>query len=279
MVRLAVELLLPPALIGTSWRLARRFGERIGGIVSAFPAIVGPFLLLAAERHGTRFAANAASGTLGGLLAFSGFILVYARTAARARWWGSLAAGWSAAAALAFTVDALTPGPPAALALAIASLLFARQMLPAEEASARPTPASRRSEVLLCMALSGLLVCLLTLTARLLGATVAGVIASLPAVATVLALNTHRLHGRNALYTLLRGMLDGMTGFVLFCEVIVLLAVPAGIPIAFASATLGALTTQTALFYLTAQRPRSGCWARIYSAACSAGSIPTSRRR
>lgn len=49
-------------------------------------------------------------------------------------------------------------------------------------------------------------------------------------------------------------MLAGMVGFVLFCEAIALLVVRAGVPLAFAVASLLALSLQ--LLMLNAARPR-----------------------
>ena len=64
--------LLAASLVGGSTLAARRWGHGFGGVLSAFPLIVGPVLFLAAERHGTRFAAEAAGATLLGLVALVG---------------------------------------------------------------------------------------------------------------------------------------------------------------------------------------------------------------
>ena len=48
-----LELVVAPALVGAATLAARRWGEGIGGLVSAFPAIVGPVLLIAAHQHGS----------------------------------------------------------------------------------------------------------------------------------------------------------------------------------------------------------------------------------
>lgn len=64
MLEIVLTLLIAPALVGVSSLASRRLGERIGGLVSAFPAIVGPVLLITAHEHGAMFAAAAANGTL-----------------------------------------------------------------------------------------------------------------------------------------------------------------------------------------------------------------------
>ena len=44
---------LGASLVTISTIAAARWGHVIGGVLSAFPLIVGPVLLVAAERHGT----------------------------------------------------------------------------------------------------------------------------------------------------------------------------------------------------------------------------------
>jgi hypothetical protein len=76
---------------------------------------------------------------------------------------------------------------------------------------------------------------------------VGGILAALPALASVLAVFTHRQDGAAAVVALLRGMLSGMAGFVGFCAVIAMLIVPAGTATAFATATLTAIGLQCLL--------------------------------
>src|SRR3954467_3031760 len=104
MVEAALQVLLAPALVAAATLAGRAWGERVGGVVSAFPVIVGPVLLIEAQRQGTAFAADAAAGTLLGLAALSGFAVAYARTAQRAGWRASLAAGWAVAAGIGAVV-------------------------------------------------------------------------------------------------------------------------------------------------------------------------------
>src|SRR3954447_6339726 len=122
-----LKLVVAPALVGAATLAGRRWGERVGGVVSAFPAIVGPVLLIAALQHGTAFAGRAASGTLLGLVALSAFAVAYGRVARRAGWQASLAAGWAAAGVLALALGAPAPGPLAGLCAATVSLAAAHR--------------------------------------------------------------------------------------------------------------------------------------------------------
>ena len=52
MLKVLVELLVAPLLVG-GWTMAcRRGGENVGGLLSAFPAVVGPVLLILALERG-----------------------------------------------------------------------------------------------------------------------------------------------------------------------------------------------------------------------------------
>jgi hypothetical protein len=89
---------LAACLVGVSSLATRVWGHGVGGIVSAFPLIVGPVLFLAARRQDAAFAADTAAATLLGLVALSGFVVVYGRAAGRFTWPLSVALGWTAAA-------------------------------------------------------------------------------------------------------------------------------------------------------------------------------------
>ena len=111
---------------------ARRWGHGVGGVLSAFPLIVGPVLLIAAERHGAAFAAEAAAATLAGLVALAGFALAYAWAAARRRGWAaSLLAAWAVAATLGLAAGGAGVGLIAATASATVAIAVARAGLPA----------------------------------------------------------------------------------------------------------------------------------------------------
>jgi hypothetical protein len=96
------------------------------------------------------------------------------------------------------------------------------------------------------MALTALLVVALPWAAGRLGPVTGGILAALPVLASVLAVFTHRGYGAAAATELLRGMMGGMAGFVLFCALVAVLVEPAGVATAFAAATAGALAIQLA---------------------------------
>jgi hypothetical protein len=114
-----------------------------------------------------------------------------------------------------------------------------------------------RGDLALRMALTALLVVGLAAAAGWLGPTAGGVLAALPVLACILAAFTHARHGGAASAQLLRGMLGGMAGFVVFCALVAALVDHAGVAVTFAGATCAALATQGAVAWAST-RPAPG---------------------
>ncbi len=94
MTLIAVKVLLAPSFVVGASMTARRFGARVGGLVAGLPVVAGPILLAYALAHGRGFAANAAAGTLLGLVSLIAFVVVYAHLAHRVWWGASVLVGW-----------------------------------------------------------------------------------------------------------------------------------------------------------------------------------------
>ena len=142
----------------------------------------------------------------------------------------SLAVGWVAAAAIAALLAALEAGPLTALTAAALSLVVAYRALPSGPATALAAPPAPRWDLPLRMVLTATPLVSLGAAATALGPLAGGILAALPALASVLAVFTHeKQEGAAALAALLRGMLSGMAGFVVFCALVAGLVDRAGI--------------------------------------------------
>ena len=258
-------------LVAASTTAARVWGHAIGGVVSAFPLIVGPALLLAALRQDAAFAATMATATLLGVVSLSGFVLVYGRSARRCGWPLSLGLAWATAAVLGVLAGRVGGSLYGALLAAIVSPALAHAALPRGRHVDVPG-AAPPWEMPARMALTALLIVGLTVAGDRFGATVAGVLAALPTLASVLALFTHARHGHDALIAMLRGMLGGLAAFVSFCALIALLLEPAGVIPAFLLATGAALVIQlvVALADVPARRSSRAAYPSTPVAACGA---------
>ncbi len=123
MLDLALTALLAPALVAAATLAGRRWGPRVGGVVSAFPAIVGPVLVIDLLMHDARFAARAAAGTLLGLVALSAFAAAYGRLAPHRGWRVSVVAAGAAAAVAAALLSGVDAGPLSAAGAAALSIV------------------------------------------------------------------------------------------------------------------------------------------------------------
>ena len=85
-VLLVLRLVLVPLLIAAVTLASRRWGHRVGAFVTALPAVAGPTLLFYAIQQDALFAADAARGSLLGLVGVAAFCLVYARASIRFHW-------------------------------------------------------------------------------------------------------------------------------------------------------------------------------------------------
>src|SRR5262245_53595393 len=86
MFLLAFKLILAPLLIALATLIGRRWGHGVSGWIAALPLTSGPVSVIFALQYGTPFAAQAAIGTLAGLISVSAFCFVYCRLARWHHW-------------------------------------------------------------------------------------------------------------------------------------------------------------------------------------------------
>ncbi len=123
MTQLLVKLLLAPTFVVGASLMARRYGPRVGGLVAGLPVVAGPIVLSYSLAHGKGFAADAAAGTLLGLVSLIAFVVVYGRLSRRLRWAPCMLCGWLAFAVSTAIFSAFTI--PAGVALVLAATAIA----------------------------------------------------------------------------------------------------------------------------------------------------------
>ncbi len=235
--------LAPGFVVGASL-IARRFGARIGGFVGALPVVAGPILLVYALAHGRAFGADAAAGTLLGLVSLTAFVAVYSHLAGRTTWSISLLAGWTAFLVATALMSMLSLPAPGALLFSWAAIAVALVILPraAPDRGPRTQPPSWDLPLRAVSALA--LVLALTAAAGWLGPRLSGLLAPFPVIASVLAAFTHAQRGSAYAQRLLRGLVAGFIAFALFCFTLAVSLRSLGIGAAFGLASGVALLTQ-----------------------------------
>jgi hypothetical protein len=246
-VLLLLRLVLVPILVAAVTLASRRWGPRVGAFVTALPAVAGPTLGFYAVQQGDLFAADAARGSLLGLVGVAAFCLAYAHASTRLHWAPCLLIGWASFAVVTVLMYRVNVGPVLALVVAVAALFGARSLLP----SSGPVSASigiPRWDLPLRMLSAAALVFTLTAAAGRLGSSVSGILTPFPVATAILVGFTHAQRGSAAAVEFLRSYVPGLSGFAIFCVVLALMLPHASIGWSFSAALATQLVLQTALF-------------------------------
>jgi len=241
---LALKLVLTPALIGISTLVGRRWGQAVGGWLVGLPLTSGPVVLFLALEHGTAFGANAAEGSLRGLVAETSFAVCYAWAAQWRTWPLTFLAGTAGFAVAGFAMQSLAPAPIVLVLMVIGALLLALRLLPrftGISGAVRP----RSWDLPARMVTATLLVLALTAAADWLGPQLSGLIATFPLLAGVLTVFGHHAQGKGAAINVLRGLLLGLFSFAAFFVALEITIERLGIASGFIAALTAALTVQT----------------------------------
>lgn len=248
MLVLAGKALLAPTFVVGASVAARRFGPWVGGVVGGLPVVAGPILLAYALEHGHSFAAQAAAGTLLGLLSLTAFVVVYGRLASRAPWFVCMLCGWVVFALVTVVLDNVTVATGVALGLVCLGFAGGLLLLSGQPAAAAggggAIPQAPAWDLPVRAGCALALVLALTTAAGWLGPQLSGLLAPFPVITTVLATFTHSQRGSEEAVRLLRGMLTGFVAFALFCFTLAISLEGSTVATAFVLATVAALTAQ-----------------------------------
>jgi hypothetical protein len=243
MIDLFFKIGLPVIMIGIVTLASHRYGPAVGGILGAVPAKGGPILLFLALEQNTAFAATSAAASLGGAGGCGVFCLVYARVCRRVSWpiagaaaYGAFVLTW--AVMLVVSSWGLAP----AFVATIAILLVSRRLLP--EAAPMPRRATAKSDLPTRMIAGAAMVVFVTTVGPNFGATISGMLTTIPTIAAVLALFTHAQEGPERTIGVMRGMTHGLLGFASFLTVLAATLQPLGVLRAFLLAACAVVAVQ-----------------------------------
>ena len=241
-------------VVTVAWAAAR-LGPVLGGILVGLPIVLAPgfFFLLRAET--SQFVALMAAGALYSMVATQVFLGAYI-VASRTRFASFAILAAIAAWCLAALPLSLLPHPPMAGAALFALttiilLLFTRHFLAPPQA---PTPATRWALLVARGVAAGLLVGIVTLAARLLGPSLAGVLLAFPIGFSVVLLSLNLDHGAGiAARTAYSGLL-GVSSLAAFLLILALTLETMSRSASFALSLLASLLTTAVLGITTRLR-------------------------
>lgn len=251
----ALKLVLTPLLIGTASLAGRRWGHAISGWLVGIPFTSGPITLFLFLDHGAAFAANAALGALLGIFATIAWAIAYAALASRGVGLvRCVLAGLAAFALVGTAVRELTVAPLVVyVALGVVLLASIRLIPAARERYAVRMP---RWDLPARMVLATALVLVITGSATALGPRLAGLLATIPLYASILAGFGHTLVGPRAAIDVWRGLLFGLFAFGAFYLMLALFLEPLGLA-AFALALGSAVGLQLTTLRIVRRSPPS----------------------
>lgn len=239
---LLLKIVLAPVLIALVSLAGRKWGPGIAGWLLGLPLSSGPILFFLVLEQGTQFASHAALGSLLGIIAWAGSVVVYAYCCLSMSWRWSTLLAWIAyfiAAALLLLVKLNLFW---AFLLVCAALVFMLWVFP-KTSKASSLPVYGRYDLILRMATACVMVLTLTGLARILGPTRSGILSAFPAYTTILAVFSH-LHGAAAAVKTLKGILMGLYTAATFFVILSSALVHLSVAVAFALAATGALLVQ-----------------------------------
>ncbi len=220
----------------------------MAGILGGLPVVAGPILLVLTLLHGRSFGADAAAGTLLGLVALTTFVVVYGRIAPRTSPAATVIAGWTAFLVGVTLLSLIHPQPLVSLILAGTAFALGLRLLPAPR---QPLAAQGKLPWWDLPARAGAalaLVVALTAASGALGPHLSGLLAPFPIITSVLAVFTHAHGGTDQVRVLLRNFLLGFYGFATFCFTLAIALRSMDVAAAFSVALFAALAVQAVTF-------------------------------
>jgi hypothetical protein len=251
---LAIKLIVTPLVVLLASLAARRWGDAIAGWLVGLPLTSAPVSVFLAIEQGPSFAAQAADGSIAGVLSQAAFCLGYA---ALSRQGLAVALGGGTLAYAASATALVAAGLPSAVlfAAAIVALTFVLWSLP-RRAVIISANAIAWWDLPLRMAVTTGLVVGLTSAAAALGPGASGVTASFPLIGASIAVFAHFSQGPEAGVAVLRGMVSALYAFAAFFVIIGAALPRASLLAAFALATAGCLIVQGATLRLQHRSPK-----------------------
>lgn len=234
----STKALVTAATVALLLAVARRFGQRAAGMLAGLPTVTGPALIWLALDHGPVYAFEAAIGSVSACLPCAAFALAYERASRRFGIWIAVTAGCVATLALASPLQQLSGDLLVALFCAGVGAVLVHRAMPDDRETERGSGKPSR-ELLLTAIVSGAVSGIVSLAAPGAGPFWAGVLASPPLIAAVVAMHQHAHSGHPSVRRFLRGYVAGLLGRAVFAAGFALF-VQSGLPTATLLATAAA---------------------------------------
>jgi len=213
------KLTVTPLLVGLASLAARRWGNTVAGLIAGLPLMTGPISIFLALEQGPAFTVATTTGILIALTSIAGYSLAYAVAARFAPWPIAILSAYGAFFLTAWLISPLITERWQAIACAYGAICIGIILIPRYRLPETP-PRIPWWEIWLRMLATAAMIALVTTTASLLGPTWTGIIATVPVLATVMAMFTHARWGHQAVTRFIRSMMLSMIAFTTFFVIV-----------------------------------------------------------
>jgi uncharacterized membrane protein HdeD (DUF308 family) len=216
---LLIKLFLTPFLmVAVSWA-ARRWGPGIGGLLAGLPLTSGPISIYLCAEQGPSFAASAAANSLLSLTPVALFSVVYSRLSDRLQIVSCALCGFGAFLLSLYFLQKSAPSFWSAwitgfLAISV-GLILTPNKVPAKFQIHYP-----RWDLPARIFSATTMVLIITLSASVLGSQWSGLLSPIPVLAWPLCAFVHHQQGSDAARAVLRGILEGAYGVLVFYTIV-----------------------------------------------------------
>ena len=239
-----MKLLLAPLLILIATLLSRRWGNSFGGWLIALPLTSAPAAFLMAHEQGFQFARTAALGMLLATISQAMFVLAYAKASNTRGALFSFISGTIAFSLSTLILSQLHISPLVSFIFVIMVITFSLRIQKDKRSNeTRSKSISLKWDLALRMIIAILVVFLITESAPIVGAHIAGLLSPYPILAAILAVFSHLGQGPVAARASLRGLLVGLFTPTIFFFIVVILITHIGFH-SFIYAVIAALVFQ-----------------------------------
>jgi hypothetical protein len=237
---LIIKLIFTPLIIAAATTAVRKWGPSIGGLLIGLPLTSGPISVFLALEQGQAFAAQAARGSVLGLVGVAAFCIAYARSSRRWAWLVSAACGLGAYLAATWLISGFPSGLLPSVLLVLAVLGTAVVLIGSPEAGACSTPAPKWDMPLRMIVATAMLL-FITGGAAALGPKWSGLLSPFPIFSFVMVVFIHRQGNAVGVQPLLRGVIIGVFSYAAFFIIVGVLVEKFSLGWVYVLATLATL--------------------------------------
>lgn len=212
---LVIKLTIVPSVIALITLVARKWGNKLGGLIGSMPWTAGPILLFFILEQGKTFGIESIQGVMTGILALIVFCFSYASLSRKLTWLPTLLLSYSLYFVIALAINSFRLNVYISYTIAIVSILLALRFFPTPTNQA-VTVRRMPLDIPIRMGVATLFVLVITGLASVLGPKWSGILTPFPIMTSVLAIFSHMLQGSHATITTLRGLVIGLLGFTTF---------------------------------------------------------------